>query len=253
MVKTFVTEASSKMVFIGRPPGPRTFSPTAETGSSQLSVTPTTPTAWLSSPVLLERGYERPSMPVEEFELRRTERLLSVRLSRGPMPGSRSRPSAESNDVATHVCLLPSPGTLKAQTRKKSRQSAPRRIGPHGARASPPEVTPSQGLEAGGPGALESLIPLVYGDSASDGRAPSQENGPATLQPTAIVNEAYLRLVGNEGGDWQNRAPLLRGGRPVDETSSSTMHARRNRRSAASGDAVPAGHHHHGWSPARST
>jgi RNA polymerase sigma factor (TIGR02999 family) len=27
-----------------------------------------------------------------------------------------------------------------------------------------------------------------------------------TLQPTAIVNEAYLRLVGPEGGDWQNRA-----------------------------------------------
>jgi len=27
-----------------------------------------------------------------------------------------------------------------------------------------------------------------------------------TLQPTAIVNEAYMRLVGSEGGDWQNRA-----------------------------------------------
>ena len=27
-----------------------------------------------------------------------------------------------------------------------------------------------------------------------------------TLQPTAIVNEAYLRLIGRQGADWQNRA-----------------------------------------------
>ena len=27
-----------------------------------------------------------------------------------------------------------------------------------------------------------------------------------TLQPSAIVNEAYLRLLGRQGADWQNRA-----------------------------------------------
>ena len=27
-----------------------------------------------------------------------------------------------------------------------------------------------------------------------------------TLQPTAVVNEAYLRLIGRQGVDWQDRA-----------------------------------------------
>jgi RNA polymerase sigma factor (TIGR02999 family) len=27
-----------------------------------------------------------------------------------------------------------------------------------------------------------------------------------TLQPTAIVNEAYMRLIGRQGADWKNRA-----------------------------------------------
>ncbi len=31
-----------------------------------------------------------------------------------------------------------------------------------------------------------------------------------TLQPTALVNEAYLKLVGRVGSDWQNRAHFLR-------------------------------------------
>jgi RNA polymerase sigma factor (TIGR02999 family) len=30
-----------------------------------------------------------------------------------------------------------------------------------------------------------------------------------TLQPTALVNEAYLRLVGNQGRDWKNRAHFV--------------------------------------------
>jgi RNA polymerase sigma factor (TIGR02999 family) len=31
-----------------------------------------------------------------------------------------------------------------------------------------------------------------------------------TLQPTALVNEAYLKLLGKPGGDWENRAHFLR-------------------------------------------
>jgi RNA polymerase sigma factor (TIGR02999 family) len=30
-----------------------------------------------------------------------------------------------------------------------------------------------------------------------------------TLQPTALVNEAYLRLVGDQARDWQNRAHFI--------------------------------------------
>jgi RNA polymerase sigma factor (TIGR02999 family) len=55
--------------------------------------------------------------------------------------------------------------------------------------------------------ALESLIPLVYDDLHRMAERHLRGERPGhTLQPTAIVNEAYLRLVGSEGGDWQNRA-----------------------------------------------
>ncbi|HYO81377.1 MAG TPA: ECF-type sigma factor [Bryobacteraceae bacterium] len=34
----------------------------------------------------------------------------------------------------------------------------------------------------------------------------NQERGDHTLQPTALVNEAYLRLAGQTGNDWSSRA-----------------------------------------------
>ena len=55
-------------------------------------------------------------------------------------------------------------------------------------------------------GALERLLPLVYGElrrlAASYMR---QERPDHTLQPTALVHEAYLRLV-DQNVSWQNRA-----------------------------------------------
>ena len=64
-----------------------------------------------------------------------------------------------------------------------------------------------QAWRQGDRGALESLIPLVYGDLHRMAERHLRGERPGhTLQPTAIVNEAYLRLVGSEGGDWQNRA-----------------------------------------------
>jgi RNA polymerase sigma factor (TIGR02999 family) len=36
-----------------------------------------------------------------------------------------------------------------------------------------------------------------------------RERAEHTLQPTALVNEAYLRLVGQQRVDWTNRAQLL--------------------------------------------
>ena len=55
--------------------------------------------------------------------------------------------------------------------------------------------------------ALERLMPLVYSELR---RLAShylrRERGEHTLQPTALVNEAYLKLVNQRNAKWQNRA-----------------------------------------------
>ncbi len=55
--------------------------------------------------------------------------------------------------------------------------------------------------------ALDKLFPLVYDElrrlAASRLR---NERGDHTLQPTALVHEAYLRLIEQHSADWQNRA-----------------------------------------------
>jgi RNA polymerase sigma-70 factor, ECF subfamily len=54
--------------------------------------------------------------------------------------------------------------------------------------------------------ALRDLIPLVYHELHRIAqRYMSDEGASHTLQPTALVNEAYLRLVQGAQGDWQNR------------------------------------------------
>ena len=54
--------------------------------------------------------------------------------------------------------------------------------------------------------ALESLIPLVYGNLHRMAERHFRRERPGhTLQPTAIVNEVYLRLAGAAGQAWQNR------------------------------------------------
>jgi len=55
--------------------------------------------------------------------------------------------------------------------------------------------------------ALSELLPLVYHELRRLARYYlSQERPDHTLQATALVHEAYLRLVGEQGIDWQNRA-----------------------------------------------
>ena len=55
--------------------------------------------------------------------------------------------------------------------------------------------------------ALDRLIPLVYGELHRMAERYLRRERPGhTLQPTAIVNEAYMRLIGQKGVDWQNRA-----------------------------------------------
>ena len=73
---------------------------------------------------------------------------------------------------------------------------------------SPQEVT--QLLADWGKGdrsALDKLYPLVHSELRRIAqRQMSQERPGHTLQATALVNEAYLKLAGQQGFDWQNRA-----------------------------------------------
>jgi len=55
--------------------------------------------------------------------------------------------------------------------------------------------------------ALEDLTPLVYGELRRlAGRYLRRERSDHTLQSTALVHEAYLRLVDQRNVQWQNRA-----------------------------------------------
>lgn len=60
-----------------------------------------------------------------------------------------------------------------------------------------------QGDEA----SLAELIPIAYRELHRLAvRSMRGEQGGHTLQPTALVHEAFLRLVGEQDRDWQNRA-----------------------------------------------
>ncbi len=55
--------------------------------------------------------------------------------------------------------------------------------------------------------AFDRLLPLVYdGLRAVAGRQMGVERKGHTLNPTALVHEAYMKLVGNAEVDWQSRA-----------------------------------------------
>ena len=59
----------------------------------------------------------------------------------------------------------------------------------------------------GDPAALNTLIPLVEADLRRLARAfMRRERAEHTLQTTALVNEAYIRLVDQRSASWQNRA-----------------------------------------------
>jgi RNA polymerase sigma-70 factor, ECF subfamily len=64
-------------------------------------------------------------------------------------------------------------------------------------------------LNGGDRSALEQLFPLVYDELRRLARSYMRQERPGhTLQPTALVNEAFLRLVGQDVA-WQNRAHFL--------------------------------------------
>ena len=69
--------------------------------------------------------------------------------------------------------------------------------------------------------ALEKLMPLVESELRRlAGNYLRRERPGHTLQPTALVNEAYLRLIDQRDAKWQNRAHFLRDSRKVDAPDS---------------------------------
>ena len=64
-----------------------------------------------------------------------------------------------------------------------------------------------QQWSGGDPRAREDLVPLVYQELRKRAAAYLRRERPDhTLRPTALVNEAYLRLMGQERVAWINRA-----------------------------------------------
>lgn len=64
-----------------------------------------------------------------------------------------------------------------------------------------------QAVGRGEAAAAEELLPLLYADLRRQaGAQMARESGGQTLQPTALVHEAWLRLVRSGNPCWQNRA-----------------------------------------------
>lgn len=62
-------------------------------------------------------------------------------------------------------------------------------------------------IERGDAGAANELLPLVYDQLRREAqRRMAGERSDHTLQATALVHEAYLRLLGDQQVPWQNRA-----------------------------------------------
>jgi RNA polymerase sigma factor (TIGR02999 family) len=62
-------------------------------------------------------------------------------------------------------------------------------------------------FQRGDPQAADKLLPLVYNELRRlAARKMANEQPGQTLQPTALVHEAWLRLVGDGDPQWQNRA-----------------------------------------------
>jgi len=61
--------------------------------------------------------------------------------------------------------------------------------------------------QSGNREALDALLPVVYGELRRvAANQLASERADHTLQPTALVHEAYLRLIDQHSVNWQNRA-----------------------------------------------
>ena len=63
-----------------------------------------------------------------------------------------------------------------------------------------------EAAQNGDPTAAEQLLPLVYEELRRLAvHKMANESAGQTLQPTALVHEAWLRLVGNQEQQWNGR------------------------------------------------
>ncbi len=117
-----------------------------------------------------------------------------------------SRGHKELTRSAPRKCVIPAPGPVAVDGVRAGLYN--RRYG------SPPVIdhsTPvSDLLRAWGQGdgrARDDLLPLVYAELRAQAvRYMRRERRDHTLQPTALVHEAYVRLIGQARVSWQNRA-----------------------------------------------
>lgn len=99
-------------------------------------------------------------------------------------------------------------------------------------------------MQRGDKSAAEELVPLVLGELRSLAQGYLRGERPGhTLQPTALVNEAYLRLADCRNINWQNRAhfigvtaSLMR--RVLVDYSRKASAAKRGKRQSAAPDSI---------------
>ena len=85
-----------------------------------------------------------------------------------------------------------------------------------------PEVTQIlHQIQQGNVAAASDLLPLVYAELRRLARYRMRKEQPGqTLNPTALVHEAYIRLVADEAVNWDGSFPFLRrGGRSNAQNS----------------------------------
>jgi RNA polymerase sigma factor (TIGR02999 family) len=67
-----------------------------------------------------------------------------------------------------------------------------------------------QELRAGNRGAFDDLFPMVYNElHRIAARERRRSDGDQTLDTTALINEAYLKLVDQTAPEWRSRAHFL--------------------------------------------
>jgi RNA polymerase sigma-70 factor, ECF subfamily len=67
-----------------------------------------------------------------------------------------------------------------------------------------------QQMREGDGGAADRLVPLLFRELHELARIYLRREGSGhTLQPTALVNEAYLRLTGDQARDWEGRSHFI--------------------------------------------
>jgi RNA polymerase sigma factor (TIGR02999 family) len=94
-------------------------------------------------------------------------------------------------------------------------------------------------LRLGDPHAVDALIPIVYGELRKlAAHYLRDERAALTLQPTALVNEAYMRLVAQEMPDWEGRSHFF-GVAAHLMRQILVDHARRHRSQKRGGGVVP--------------